>query len=372
MNTTLILEPIVSGHIMEWLNHYYKYVANNGNRYVFCVPQMFYERNTHLDWPKADNIEIVLLKPEEVSACNRSSLLMSALSYCRCIRNYCKKYSSNEVFLSFLMKTMPFLPFLLPKGVKVSGILLRIYIYDKEKRGLRLWLEKLRYLIMTLSRSIKRVYVLNDRIATERLNKIYNTDKFKYIPDPLPEFSEEIDIRNCYGISDNDVVYFQFGSLDQRKNTLNIVKAIKLMSKDELSGKVFIFAGILNKSIESEFLHILDEVKDKARIILIRRFLSYSELNNLCFSCNYLFTIYNNTNQSSGTVGYSAYFKKPVIGVADGLLGNIIRENKLGYMLDEITPETIKDAINNPIRHIGVSDYVETHSIQNFCETIFN
>lgn len=81
--------------------------------------------------------------------------------------------------------------------------------------------------------------------------------------------------------------------------------------------------------------------------------------------------MYRNTQQSSGSVGYAAYLGKPVIGPAKGLLGQLIRDYNLGIIIDEISPQYIKQALLMDLPSIDGSSYSIEHTTEKFCYTIF-
>ena len=370
----LIIEPILSGHVLEWLNHYSWYIVASRKKALFVLPYTFCRIKDNLNWPNYDGIDFEYLSERQIKRCTSGNLLMCAYQYSKLIAKYVIKFEISYVYLTFLMKTIPFLPFFLPKGVKAYGVIYRLYLYDKEKTLFRIYLEKIRYLIISKSSNIKKAFVLNDEVGVKNLNQIYKTDKFVYLPDPLPLFnpSKFCDIRKKYRIPSSNKVYLQFGGLDKRKNIIPILQSILLMSDKELSDKTFVFAGKLFDSIIDEFENLINKVKEKVQIIVRTDFISYEDLNNYCYSCDYIFTIYSNTNQSSGAIGYAAYFKKPVIGVSDGLLGRLIKEYNLGYTLDTITPQTIKQAILSCPSYIIDDEYVNSHSRDEFCKILFN
>jgi hypothetical protein len=272
-----------------------------------------------------------------------------------------------------LMSLMPFLPLVLSRKIRVDGILYRIYLYDKERfHGWRLWLEYIRYNLLAHHRCIGRVYVLNDDCAAKQLNRKYRTDRFRYLPDPIPIVARPCttDLRSELGIAQDGTVYLHFGSLDTRKGTLEILRAIELMSEVELKGKVFIFAGRIAASMKEDFYRNYQIQKSRVKILVFDEFCTYEFLHNLCHATDWILIPYTNPNQSSGVIGYAGFWHKPVIGPSSGLLGRLIRNYHLGLCLSSVKAADIKNAvlIETPISE--KSTYAETHRVEDFIHTI--
>ena len=225
----------------------------------------------------------------------------------------------------------------------------------------------MRYSIFVNNKSVERILVLNDQYAVDQLNNIYSTDKFCFLPDPVPniDMSKVKNIRCELGINPEDNVYLHFGGLDSRKGTLEILDAIALMSEEELEGKVFVFAGRVYKSIHDDFYERYERLKDKVKILVFDEFCDYVFLNNLCYSCDCILIPYKNPNQSSGVIGYASLFQKPVIGPSQGLLGRLIKEYKLGVTIDNIDKEMILESLKKPLNTASI-DYAHSRQILNF------
>jgi len=371
VRNNIIFEPSIKGHVLEYLHNIYMHVINSDDNYIFLLPQSFEKSKHILDWPGAANISFQFITDEEATKCKQPSMLKSALARSRCIRKYAKQFNASNVFLLFLIRTMPFLPFYLPRGTKASGIIYAIPLYKPAQSKVQEIKDRMIYKLFACKKSIKNIHLLNDPRSVEFYNKKYGTDKFVCITDPIPEIdmSQIRDLREEFGIPLENTVYLQFGSMDNRKNTLNILRAIKLLSPQEQECKTFVFMGKLYDNIRDEFNSLIEELKGKVQIIVKEGFVPYEFLNSMCYTADIILTIYTNVEMSSGTIGYAAYFGKPVIGPSAGLLGNLIKDNNLGLTIDKVSPETIKDALLIDIKP-QENNYKQTHSVSVFCDTI--
>lgn len=371
MRKILIFDSSVDGHRLEYIHHLYILaIANPEHEFYFLLPDDFDNVKTKLQWKECPHIKILYLTDRQKKNCNHHNLLKAAWYKSWAVRRTVKKYNIQYVWLISLMLLMPFLAFLLPKGVKVSGVLYRLYFYEGTTiRGLRLLAEKIRYKLMVASRNVDRILVLNDQWATEQLNTHYRTDKFVYIPDPIPQTdkSSVACIREELGAKSCDKVLLHFGALNRRKGTLEILEAIRMMKQEMLTDKIFVFAGKVNEDMKEEFYHLISEAKAKCRIHVFDEFCPYSFLNNLCYSCDCILIPYKNPNQSSGVIGYAARFRKPVIGPSQGLLGRLIKEYDLGETTADVNAGSLATLLGNmgSVNHC-FGGYVESHSVEEF------
>ena len=160
----LIFDDCITGHHLEYLHHLYSAVTERQDAtFFFLLPEEFKEAKGGLQWRGAENAKFFYLTNKEQKLCSQSSLLRSAWHKSVIIRNFTQKHSIDKIWLIIIMQFMPFLPILLPRKVKVSGILYRIYLYEESNMSkVRVRLEKIRYHIMIVSKSVENILVLND------------------------------------------------------------------------------------------------------------------------------------------------------------------------------------------------------------------
>lgn len=91
---------------------------------------------------------------------------------------------------------------------------------------------------------------------------------------------------------------------------------------------------------------------------------------------DYVLVPYKNVEQSSGIIGYAAQYNKPVIGPSEGLLGELIREYRLGYTITQLSvsnlSEKMKELLNDDYHAIDGTSYLNVSSCYNFAKTIFD
>lgn len=373
----LLFDYSVAGHHLEYIHHLYQFFSQDlDDEFYFVLPANFNDEKSIYEWNNAPNIHIIAIDDNELATTNSGGSLHNSYKRVKLLRRYVKDLCPDSVFLIVLMAFMPFLLFMLPKGVKVSGIVYKIYLYRWKSSSLfKKCINVINYVLIVKSATLAKVFILNDRSAASYLNRKYHTTKFVFLTDPFNDIGYRgKDVRSEYGISPKDKVYLHFGGLAKRKGTLDIIEAIRDLPDTQVKNKVFIFAGKANKDIRDDFSLQTKELKKAGRnVVVIDHYCSNELLNDLCASSNYILCPYKETDLSSGLLSYSALYKIPVIGPKDGLIGKLIRRYHLGMGLESITTKSISQAICYPDCVQGSNRfflYFSLLSIKSFCDII--
>ena len=372
MKKILIYDDLISGHHLEYLSHLLSCVQHQKAKYFFVVPHTI--KNIKTSFSSVDNVEFVYLNDFELRQVLHAGYFLNAYYRSRMISKYAKRYDVDDIFLITLCHSLPLLPFFLPRKVRVTGIIYRIYFYEWKKLK---WITKvkdvLENLVISRFKAIKHALVLNDSAATCYFNKKYSTSKFVFIPDPIIHVTTPIDsIREKLSIAEDSQVFLHFGAMCKRKGTLTILNSIKLLDAVSLKNKAFIFAGVIKDDIKEDFDRIVTELRQcNVKIIVFNEFCSYSFLLSLCTTADCLLIPYSNVSFSSGVLGYAALTNSCIIGPKEGLLAKLIRRNHLGTTTDTSNPISLAEAITQFEKpKINSNSYCSKNSIANFCSVI--
>lgn len=370
---TLFFETSLEGHRYEYLrNLYYACTEKEEQSFLFYIP----EDERVKGWKHAENMHVEYLLQQQIDYATKGNLLLLSYRKAKIIKRLVEEHNVSHVFLIFFMLYMPFLIFLLPKGVTVSGIVYRSFLWEDilKQSKLRKWLEWMRYWLMAKSRIVDKVLLLNDEKSATVFNKKFSTNKFLRLPDSYSPLEGELkDIRKELQLHDSDLLFIQIGQLSDRKGTLEILDAIAMMTGEELAHKHFFFAGKVVRDISESFYKKVTTLTDRGAHIYVKdEFVSFEFLNSICASCDCMFTPYKNTCQSSGAIGYAAQFGKPVIGPLRGLLGNLISHYRLGYQIKDITAESLFRSIVDFKRIPVPDDYVRDNQLKDFLKICLN
>lgn len=344
-------------------------------RYVFAVPEKEWKKaRGKLEWPEAGNIEWFPLPDSDIEDIYKLSKIRRLNRLSRLIKDTARRTESDNIFLIWLAEALPLLPLILPRKTRVSGIVYKIFLRS-QKQSCKTLYDRFSMWVAAKSRNVGNVFILNDFKSTEELNELYHTRKFRMLPDPVPDIDMTglRNLRESFEIPEDDIVFLHFGSMERRKGTLEILKAIDMMAPGELSGRTFVFAGKVTDEIAGEFEALVSKVKNQgARVVVINEFVPFGELHSLCHTSDCILIPYLMTDLSSGAIGYAAVLDKPVIGPGDGLIGELIRANSLGETLPVINPGSLKESILKFTPHGIRSDYRQSNTVEAFTSTVFS
>lgn len=370
----LFFSQSANGHYPEYLHHLYIGISKRSNcQAVIVVPASFEGKKKLLDWPECPRIEFDLIPDEQVSW-GDGKWYKRNYRFARLVRQYALKHAPDEIIMMDLMICMPYLAFLIPGPIKLSGILYGIYLYRwNELSLLRRGAELFWHWLMAKRSCFNRIFVLNDADSAKHFNHVYHTERFQYLPDPflpLPVTGE--DFREKYGIGDDRKIYFHFGSFGKKKGTLEILNSILLIPEEEQDQYCFVFAGCIQDVIRKDFERLLTEIrKSKVLCLVFNEFCSYEFLGCWCHACDAILLPYLMAYNSSGCIGYAAQFNKPVIGPAYGLLGKLIRQYALGVSLQLISPEKLVQAYHDVVDFsCQGKEYLMHNSVEQFYQVI--
>jgi len=375
----LIFDQSIDGHHLEYINHLYNMAAEDNERhYIFILNPEFEFKKKLLNWKETNNTTIDYFTKKELINFNKNAFV-SSYFLCKALKNRIKRYSATEVFLINIISFLPFIIFFINNKIKVSGIVYLIYLYRWKKSNFFVKIQDiLKYLIFSNSAIFKNIFLLNDQASPRYLNSKYNTKVFKYLPDPIsnPNISKKsVVFRSDLKIPDTAIVYLHFGALNDRKGTIEILKALDSGKIKKMDEYYFIFAGKVGIDIKNDFYNYLNKLAGNKNILVFDKFCDYSFIESLCELSDFILMPYKVNEQSSGVLNYAAIFEKPVLGVNTGLIGRIIKKYKLGYLIENYSSHKIVDFFNKEIiitsneSHSNL--YMKDNSIENFKKLIW-
>lgn len=374
MKKTLVFDDEVVGHHLEYLHHLYETAGEKVNEeFIFAVPRSFDFISNNYEWKSYPHIKFHYIIDDEIAKLN-GNIIRRSYYLSKLLKRIAREFNVTNIFLIVLIGFIPFLPFILGNKYKVSGIIYQIYLYRWKKSSIITKSQDvLKYLILTKLNMFEKLFILNDRVSPYYLNKIFKVQKFHFLPDPVvPILNLELeDMHEQLNIRKNSKVVLHFGSLNRNKGTLEVLQAISLMNSQKYSNYTFIFAGIIQDDIKESFYNLYNNIRKSANIIVFDYYCSINLIGSLCITSDIILCPYKRTNQSSGVIGYAVQFKKPVIVPKQGLLGKLVKTNKIGYLIEDTSPNEILKGIEKSIDPNLSSNYMTINSISNFTKTIF-
>jgi glycosyltransferase involved in cell wall biosynthesis len=248
---------------------------------------------------------------------------------------------------------------------------------EKLKYYRKYWVTKL----YCMNPSIEKVFVLNDEDAVAGFNKKFKTRIFSVLNDPIPSLMplKGFDIYKTYGIAPEKEIYLHFGSLAERKGTLEIIKAARLIPKQKQKTIAILLVGKPeNLRTEQNILEGITENKktSEVQIICENMFVSNQIMKSLFMQCSVVVMPYKNPEASSGILGHAIAAKKPVITTGKGLLKELVTRNNFGVLLNEVNPQNIANAFieieNSRAKDQAYIQYVNNHTTERFSRQLLN
>jgi len=382
----LFFDTEISGHHLEYIFHFVRYIALNkreGSFYFIVHPEFHLHSKDILkgiDIPPQTIIHFIAVTEQEYKSINTKNLFINSIKAYQLLVKYAKPIEPQRVFL---LSLNTFILALITNKLKykTSGILFAQFtrmqqttIADKLKYYRKYWQTKL----LSKQKQIDSLFILNDLKTCEHLNKTFNTEKFKMLPDPIQEIesTNEYDIRSEYAIEKQRKIYLHFGALAERKGTIDILDSIAYIENKLQPNICFMFAGKPDSSIvellQEKITHYQNN--SKVQIIYINKFIENKKMKALFDQCDFVLIPYKNVESSSGLLGHAALSKKPVIGSPQGLLGDLISSYHLGYLIKDNTPKSIADKIHetyNAVYIVNNNNYLRGRNPNDFCNIVF-
>lgn len=331
--TILIFDDEFNGHHPDYL----KYLYDSSSDYLDVYFIFIVHKNLEYIFTKyINNTKVIYLSDFESKKLLHKKYFKSF--YLTILLNkYIKIYRPSEIFLISLISILPFGIFLKSNN-KISGIIYQIYLYRWASTDLKTRIfDIIKYRLLTLFSVFNNIFILNDTFSAKYLCKIYKSNKFCYVPDPLIKI-ESNKLVNL-GLDDrrfqNRTVCLHLGYLESRKGTLEIIQSIANLNNEDSKKYLFIFGGKISDEIKISFYSIYNSISHKSNIIIHDYYLSNEFLQSLIFSSDLILIPYKNVYQSSGVLGLSCQFSKPVVVSKRGLLGKLVKKYKLGYIIEE-------------------------------------
>lgn len=340
--------------------------------YVFVVPIEFNQIKDLFVWKQVSNISFDMITAEEMRGFTDGNMITNNYRITCSLKKRVNEYKPSKVFCLHLRPLALILPFMI-KDIKVSGIVYRLPSMEENTLS---WdfMNYIEFNAYAKAKIFDRVYLLNAETIAKSINHVFKVEKFLVLLDPYLQISSGgVNIREYYEIPENVTLFSHLGAMEESKGTIDILQSIDMMAEKDAKSCCFLFAGKVGKEIRDTFYSLVDKVSTKSRIIIEDRFCEYSFLGDICKACDAILIPYHRTNQSSGIIGYAAQFHKPVIAPSEGLLGQLVRQYHLGYLMKAVNADNLiagYSAITARKIEAPNDDYCKRNSVSAFIEII--
>jgi len=380
----LFFDISISGHHSEYLTHLINSVPSSLNDNYYFIVHPFFSKHFPDLYEKVDlfeNIYIIEVTSHEFNKTQKLSLIKASYVSYRIMNQYAIRYNIDQVTLLYFNTFQLSTIFYRPK-YSISGILF-FPLYSTSNNVIYKAFKYLKkYLIIKLfsyNPKIKNIFILEDTQIVNFLNKEFKTTFFKTLSDPIPNLSplKNFDMKNHYGINNNNKVFLHIGSLSERKGTFEIIDSIYHLPNDKQKNMTFLIVGKATDLVTEEI--ILSKIKkiqksEYCKIIWDNQFISNEMMKSLFNQSDVILMTYKNNQGSSGILGHAAISEKILIATNNGLIGRLVKEFNLGLLVDKVHPKEIADkileSIDAKIDFKKSKSFVRRKSVKSFANTI--
>ena len=246
------------------------------------------------------------------------------------------------------------------------------------------WIERLNYWRKNIT---LRYFVKNknldslfnlDPFATDYILKNWNTEKVKFLPDPVqlyPTTKTKSEVKTSLGIDESKTVFLIFGFLDSRKGIADVMKAIGKISGETSQKGCLLIVGPWEENERKLFNIQLPKIQQTTnfQIVVKDGFVKDEDIQQYFKVADYAFALYNKHFGMSAIMVRAAAAQKPLISSNFGLIGKIVVENELGITIDNDLKEKLEMLLNNEIS-IGNKEkmraFAELNQADNYAKVI--
>ena len=381
----LIFEPDASGHHSGYLYHLIINFLQNDYSYKLIIlvsPDFFLKHpqiiqktlSPRVQWIKFSEKEFIEWKKPK-SVFKRSVLEWDL--FCQ----YAKKYNSVLGFFMYIdylqlaVLTQPAPP------CPISGILFRPtlvnYPANSWKERLNYWRKNITLKYFVKNKNLDSLFNL-DPFATDYILKNWNTEKVKFLPDPVqlyPTTKTKSEVKTSLGIDESKTVFLIFGFLDSRKGIADVMKAIGKISGETSQKGCLLIVGPWEEDERKLFNIQLPKIQQTTnfQIVVKDGFVKDEDIQQYFKVADYAFALYNKHFGMSAIMVRAAAAQKPLISSNFGLIGKIVVENELGITIDNDLKEKLEMILNNEIS-VGNKEkmraFAELNQADNYAKVI--
>lgn len=389
----LIVEEDLNGHHGEWIKHVVREaeeVCKNNEDVLLLLNKKFpkHHKEVYELIKSSDRIDAkYIFRGEEATKFKQSS------KDWRTVKENIKRHEIERCIFMGINKYQH--KFLVDRLSEIRCRFLGVYLHpftgvsivgdtiSESIRGVLYYLRRMiLFMAMTSNRKIKRIYILDDLTAEEKLKKYrIGSSEVEVIPDPLPKYLSNISTERVDADEKGELnKYLIFGAIRPQKGVIEAISAVESLTTKYKSKIHLKIVGKGNESYENEIEKMIDKMEEKSEIGCIERKDEYISKKDVMYefeTSDVVLLPYQRTEGSSGVLGIAAMTRTPVIGPSKGLIGRKIKKYGMGTTTNTRKVSDIHRAIKASIEEkpqisiSGASKYVDDHSPKTFVYKLF-
>lgn len=350
----VLFDSDITGHHHNYLClliDFWKSHQLDGRLYI-VAPEGF---GTYMERRRSESVEFIPIPSKEVSHLESLPLYKRSFAEWDTFLKYTQDLSPTHGLLMFfdlfqlgiwLGKSAPF---------KVSGIYFRPnFHYTLDLRfGSSAWQKKIVLKKALQTRQLHTLFCL-DHSAVAPIQQLGPNKQIKPLNDPIKWVPTDKDFKQkakqrCQ-IESGRKVFLLLGHLDSRKGIEPTLKALSGLTPLEAQQVALIIAGPIQPEYRATIeAHIASSPKE-VQIITIFENLNEPWMQVFCDLSDYILTLYQKHVGMGSTIIRAALSEKPILSSDYGYMGQVVKERRLGIVVDSSSPEAICGAFRKALQ----------------------
>lgn len=397
----LIFDLETGGHHPSYIRHLVNYYCDKNlpiNLEIVVSPKFIDEHADVVEIPINKNksqVRFISITLEEYThLLNAGSLLQKIFREWKLYCQYARVLQATHCLLMYLDTLQ--LPIALGENspCPFSGIYFRPTFHYKDFNDytfsvqdiFRGWRQKLLLYKLLNNPQFHCLFCL-DNLATKYIKKLHSPAEIVSLADPVKTYNfeqEKIEVlRQELGIGKDKKIFLLFGKITNRKGIYKLLDAINILHEEVCKKICLLLVGSIvpkdKRLVQSQIQKISQSLP--IEIITCDKFIAEEQVHLYFQLSDVILAPYQKHVGMSGILLLAAAAKKPVLASNYGLMGELVRQNKLGIALDSTSHEAIAKGITYFIDSQNkeadicdlklINEFVEENSVDNFSQTLF-
>lgn len=376
----LIFDLDVVGHHPGYLRYLLCHWPAGDIQLIFVVSPEFAKRHPDVvHMPTAAQVAWQPVTQQELQWYEKSkrSLVRHSWAEWRLYCRYAKKVKADQGLIMYIDRfQLPMaLRFFLP--CKTSGIFFRPKFHygqfagsrprrSEQVRRLReqwLWRSALRH------PQLKTLFCL-DPLAVVPLRALGGSSTVVHLPDPVEVSSQPTTVVTALqqelGIAPERKVLLLFGMIDRRKGIYQVLEALQQLSPAQQAQLTLLLVGQVAKTDCANIIAIITRIQRDTplQIVLHNCFVPEDKVPVYFALADVVLALYQHHVGSSGILLWAAATGKPVLASDYGLMGEVVRQHRLGVTVDSTDTSAIATELSHFLEQSTVPSFLPTAATQ--------
>lgn len=242
---------------------------------------------------------------------------------------------------------------------------------------------------LLLARSLRHPQLhslfVNDAEWVELLRSFTHSERVVHLPEVAElnagEESTTTELRRLLRDLDGRVVFLVFGDLTPRKGVLTALAAMGRLTPSQQRRAALVIAGRSHPTFEEKIHEAACNLRNHTSVAVLElhRFIREEEVAVLFTEADVVLTLYSGHAGMSNVILLAAAAQRPVLSSAEGRMGQLVEQEKLGRTVDAADPDAVAAAVAHCLEAAPGSlgeegmmhDLAARHTGEHFAGTFF-